>query len=238
MSAFPAAAPELAKAISDLGKMAAFANGSGMQRRYEDLRRFVQDEAAEALALGVSQEDVDEIRATLADEDCYATNRIVLANKRMAAARKTMETALAEARSRAKASIEDLRRSYASTYDLNGLREAGRAAFEGIFDGYVARAAQAGTKAEADALPGLLQSREAAAIIALFTPSKGDGKGSRQVPLTAAQQRRLPSHATYPRAALCPRLGENPSSRPTRTQPHTPTRSGVASMPRSTTAIP
>lgn len=170
VAAFPAAAPGLAEASADLGKMAAFANGSGMQKRYEDLRAFAQDEASEALALGVSREDVDEIRATLEDEDCYATNRIVLANKRMSAARKQMATALAEVRARAKASIDELRESYANTYDLDVLSEADRAAFEGIFDGYAARAAQATTKAEADRLPGLLQSREASRIVALFTP--------------------------------------------------------------------
>ena len=73
-------------------------------------------------------------------------------------------------RARAKASIDELRESYANTYDLDVLSEADRAAFEGIFDGYAARAAQATTKAEADRLPGLLQSREASRIVALFTP--------------------------------------------------------------------
>ena len=68
-------------------------------------------------------------------------------------------------RARAKASIEELRESYANSYDLGRLSEADRAAFEGIFAGYAARAAQATTKAEADALPGLLQSREAAGIV-------------------------------------------------------------------------
>ena len=170
-SAFPAVAPGLVDVNDDLGKMVAFANGNGMQKRYEDLRAFVQDEAAEALALGVSADDVDEIRATLDDEDCYATNRIVQSNKLMAAARKKMAEALEEVRSRAKANVEALRESYANSYDLGKLSEEDRTVFEGIFDSYVARASQASTKAEADALPGLLQSHEAARIVALFTPS-------------------------------------------------------------------
>lgn len=170
VSAFPTSAPTLAEANTDLGKMADFTSGNGMQKRYEDLRTFVQNETAEALALGVSAEDMDEIRATLADEDCYATSRIVQSNKLMTAARKRMAASLAEVRSRAKASIENLRDSYATTYNFEDLSEANKVVFEGIFDGYISRAGQAKTKAEADALPGLLQSREAARIVALFTP--------------------------------------------------------------------
>lgn len=168
VSAFPAAAPGLAEASDDLGKMATFANGSPMQKRYEDLRVFVQNEAAEALALGVSQEDIGEIRATLADGNCYATNRIVLANKLMAAARKQMAAALERVRSQAKANIETLRDSYASTYDLEKLSEEKRKTFDDIFKGYIDRASQARTKDEADSLPSELQSREATRIISLF----------------------------------------------------------------------
>lgn len=195
VSAFPAAMQEgLAEASDDLMKMTNFANGGGIQKRYEDLMAFDRDEAAEALVLGVAAEDIDEIRATLADEQCYATNRIVHANKRMVAARKRIAAAMADARSRAKASIEALKGSYVSTYDLGGLSEVGRATFEGIFDDYVARANQARTKAEADALPGQLQSCEASRIVSLFAPPAklpvasfgalptGDGDGSDETP--------------------------------------------------------
>lgn len=170
VAAFPGAAPELAEACEDLGKMAAFAGGSSMQKRYEDLRAFDRDESAEALALGVPSEDVGEIRAALADPDCYRTNCVVLANKTMAAARKAMADALAEVRSAARSRIEGLRDSYESTYDLGSLSDEGRAEFHNIFDTYLDRADRAATKREAEALPAELQSREAARILAIVDP--------------------------------------------------------------------
>lgn len=170
VAAFPGAVPALADAAEDLRKMAAFANGSPMQKRYEDLRAFDRDESAEALALGVAAEDVDEIRATLADERCYATNRVVLANKTMSAARKAMQAALAEVRTAARARIEELRRSYAGTYDLDALTADERASFDAIFETYLERADSAGTRREAESLPGELQSREAARILAIVAP--------------------------------------------------------------------
>lgn len=167
VTAFPGVVPAPAEVREDLQKMATFANGSPMQKRYEDLRAFDRDESAEALALGVASEDVDEIRATLADEQCYATNRVVLANKLMADARKAMVTALTEVRSTARSRIEGLRDSYASTYDLASLPNEDRASFDAIFDAYLRRAESARTKREVEALPGELQSCEAARILAI-----------------------------------------------------------------------
>jgi hypothetical protein len=172
VSTFPKEASGYAEAHADLGKMSAFANGSGMQKRYEDLRGFIQNEAAEAVDLGVSQEVVDEIGATLQDESCYATNRVVLANKKMAAARKQMASALAKERVAARESIENLKRSYADSYDLDAVARDNVQEFERVFDGYLAKADQAATKREAESLLCELQSREAARIVSLLTPPK------------------------------------------------------------------
>lgn len=170
VNAFPAGAPGIAESLNDLGKMLAFVKGSGMQKRYEDLRAFAQNEADEALALGADAEDIAEIKATLADEQCYSTNVIVLANKKMAAVRAAMAEALADVRSRARRSIESLKERYETSFDLSSLSAEDRAAFDAIFDSYLSRADGASTRREAEGLASEFQANETQRILAIVSP--------------------------------------------------------------------
>lgn len=169
---YPTQADELAAASEDLGKMAKFAKGSPMRDRYEEVRAFLTDEAQEAVALGLSREKIDELRDVVTDELCYSAGRIPKARKDVDAIRKRMAEALLDIRAAARKGIEGIRESYASTYDLSALSEGQRAAFDGIFDGYLARADQAKTRREAESLPALLKERETACILAIVNPPK------------------------------------------------------------------
>ena len=92
----------------------------------------------------------------------------------MLEARKAMEASLAKVRSTARGRIEELRASYASNYDLGTVPPEGVAAFNAIFDAYLKRADAAKSKREAEALPGQLQSNEAARILAIVSPKPVD----------------------------------------------------------------
>ena len=170
VSALPKEAPALSEAISDLGKMSSFANGSPMQKRYAELAAFAHDEAEEAIALGVDASDVELIRSVVADERCYDAGRIPAARTRMLEAKKSMEAALGKVRSSARERIEGLRASYESSYDLGAIPPEDVASFYAIFDAYLKRADEAASRREAEALPGQLQSNEAARILAIVSP--------------------------------------------------------------------
>ena len=171
LTAFPAKAVELRDTNKDLSSMAKFAKGSSMQKNYDKLRVFEQTEAAEALALGIDEEVITQIRDTLAAEDCYKTSGIVQAIRAMTNARTQMQKALKSLRDEARAAIESIRHSYEQNYDLSTVDQERLTQFRAIFDSYLDRVDHASTKAEVQGLPNELQRRETANIVALVAPT-------------------------------------------------------------------
>lgn len=92
----------------------------------------------------------------------------------MLEAKKSMEAALGKVRSSARERIEGLRASYESNYDLGAIPPEDVASFYAIFDAYLKRADEAASRREAEALPGQLQSNEAARILAIVSPKPVD----------------------------------------------------------------
>lgn len=130
---FPAKVQEYADATSDLKKMAAFAGGSPMSKRWLELRSFMASEAAHLAELGIVDEGVAAISAIVEDPECFKSSGIPQAAKQMEALKKEAESARTKLREAERRKLAEYRASYEGTYDIAALPREAVEEFDGLF---------------------------------------------------------------------------------------------------------
>ena len=130
---FPKSVDELAAAKDDLTKMTAFCKGSPMQKHWEELRSFLENEVPRLRELGIDEEDLEKVQGVVADSECYRSSNIPAAYKTMRAIRARAQEAVDELREQALADLGTLKASYTNSYDLESLSQESREQFESIF---------------------------------------------------------------------------------------------------------
>jgi hypothetical protein len=130
---FPKSVDELAAAKDDLTKMTAFCKGSSMQKHWEELRSFLENEVPRLRELGIDEEDLEKVQGVVADSECYRSSNIPAAYKTMRAIRARAQEAVDELREQALADLGTLKASYTNSYDLESLSQESREQFESIF---------------------------------------------------------------------------------------------------------
>lgn len=134
VSVFPAEAGALAAARRDLEGMTAFASGNPMQKRWLELRGFMDSEAAELAELGLDDSQLELVRDAVEDPECFKSDSIARATKPLKEMRAAMHAAKGELREQAAGELSAYKASYESSYDMGGLPDERRAEFEAVFE--------------------------------------------------------------------------------------------------------
>lgn len=168
---FPAKAQEYADAMDDLRKMAAFAGGSPMGKRWNELKAFAESDAGYLPELGIDDERAGEIRAIVEDPGCFKSGGIPQATKQMEALKKEAGAARASLRGAERRKLAEYRASYEDTYDMTALPQEAADEFDALFS-------EAEGQLELVSIPYKIKSfsedfkrRNAARLLALVNPA-------------------------------------------------------------------
>ncbi|MBQ3328556.1 MAG: hypothetical protein IJG88_01220, partial [Eggerthellaceae bacterium] len=129
----PGKAQGFADAMDDLRKMAAFAGGSPMSKRWGELKSFVESEAGYLPELGIGADRIDEIRGVVEDPECVKSGGIPQAAKQMESLKKEAEAARANLKEAERRKLAEYRASYEETYDMSALSQEASDEFDALF---------------------------------------------------------------------------------------------------------
>ena len=157
--------------MDDLRKMAAFAGGSPMGKRWNELKTFAESDAEYLPELGIDDERAGEIRAIVNDPECFKSGGIPQAAKQMEALKKEAEAARASLRGAERRKLAEYRSSYEDTYDMTALPQGAADEFDALFS-------EAEGQLELVSIPYKIKSfsedfkrRNAARLLALVNPA-------------------------------------------------------------------
>ena len=171
VNALPQKSAEYADAITALNAMSGFAKGNGGQKRWLEMRDFVNVELPKYAGLQLDGQKLDQIRSVLADPKLYASaGSIPHAYQALKAVRADAAQAMDALRADARDGLASYRRSYQNMDGYAAMGDDKRAKFDAIFD-----SAETGLASEDTyyRLKGYLQAfkdKYAAVLLNLVTP--------------------------------------------------------------------
>ncbi|MDO4499160.1 MAG: BREX system P-loop protein BrxC [Coriobacteriaceae bacterium] len=133
VSVFPGLASELSATKKDLNDMAAFVKGSPMQKRWSDLKAFVDFEADELTELGIAAPELQEVSEIVNDSACYKSGKIPAAVAPVKKMRASIAAAKIDLKQKALAELLAYKQSYEQSYDVEDLESSAVETFNSIF---------------------------------------------------------------------------------------------------------
>lgn len=171
VNAFPQKAGEYAEAITALNAMSGFAKGNGGQKRWLEMRDFVNVELPKYNGIQLDAEKLDQIRAVLSDPKLYASSgSIPRAYQALKAVRADIARAMDALRVDARDGLAAYRRSYQNMDGFAGMSDGKRARFDAIFDAGEKDVATEGTYYKLKSYVQAFKDRYAATLLDLVTP--------------------------------------------------------------------
>lgn len=167
---FPEKADGLRLAKDDLSKMTAFCNGSPMEKRWLELKSFMDNDLSLVDELDIDRTGIDVVRATVEDPGCYRNGTIPGAYKAMNAVSKRAQEATDELRRQAQERLADSKASYEQTYKVDELPEHVREEFETIFQNAGSELSELKAPHSIRSFVDMFTDREAGRLIALLNP--------------------------------------------------------------------
>lgn len=177
---FPEKADGLHLAKDDLSKMTAFCNGSPMEKRWLELKSFMDNDLSLLDELDIDRTGIDVVRATVEDPGCYRNGTIPGAYKAMKAVSKRAQEATEELRRQAQEWLSESKASYEQTYKVDELPSDVREEFERIFQNAESELSGLRAPHSIRSFVDMFTDREAGRLLALLNPPTSEPTASEQ----------------------------------------------------------